>query len=261
MRYIFTKIRFPVLLILPVLLSSCHVQHTYAPALYHHDIAYQPKPASFDSVKTANYFSAGMGMYPDASWSDLVTTGQADLSRAHVFKNVNLSYGVFGAAGNYQADNTGKSPYDFSGKYFGAVGGRISANLFKSYERMDFRYIGFEASYSHEFGAYADFRDFLNEHTSQFNIDPNRELYTLGLTSEIIFHNQNNVNIQHGIRFFLGGSFGANPYSRTDYISQVFTPKPFEIFFPRFSYYLKIHHFFTVIDAGSQFYVRAGVQF
>ena len=53
------------------LLSACERQ-IYTPALYHQDIAYQPKPASFDSLKTANYISGGINYYLDQTWSDLL---------------------------------------------------------------------------------------------------------------------------------------------------------------------------------------------
>jgi len=239
--------------------SSC-ANHTYAPALYHHDIAYQPKPASFDSVKTATYFSGGVNMYTDFTWSDFVSMGQANLSRAHVFKNTNLSYGVFGAVGDYQAGTSGSSVYNFTDKYFTVLGGRLSGDLFTTYERMDFRYLGFEASYSHEFGAYHDFRKFLSQH-QQFNVDTRDEMFTLGLTSEILFHNKNDVNIQHGLRLFLGYTFGPDPYAKTDYVSQDLTPKPFDQVFPRVSYFLNVHRFFAVMEVGSEFSIRAGVKF
>ncbi|MBS1529636.1 MAG: hypothetical protein JSU01_04985 [Bacteroidetes bacterium] len=243
-----------------LLLTSSCANHTYTSALYHHDIAYQPKPASFDSTKTATYLSGGMNLYTDPTWADFISMGQANLSRAHVFKNANLSYGVFGAVGDYQAGTSGNSPYNFTHKYFEAVGARISGDLYTPYERMDFRYIGFEASYSREFGAYADFRKFLSQQP-QFRADTRTELYTLGLTSEILFHNENDVNIQHGLRVFLGVTFGPNPYTGTNYISQDLTPKPFSQIFPRVSYFLKVHDFFAVIEAGSEFSLRAGVKF
>ena len=82
------------------LLSACERQ-IYTPALYHQDIAYQPKPASFDSLKTANYISGGINYYLDQTWSDLLVSAQFNFSRAHVFNNFNLSYGAFGVAGDY----------------------------------------------------------------------------------------------------------------------------------------------------------------
>ena len=52
----------PVLLIAILLFASC--SHVYTPALYHADIVYQPKPASFDTVKSATYISAALGAIP-----------------------------------------------------------------------------------------------------------------------------------------------------------------------------------------------------
>lgn len=241
------------------MLASCS-NHLYTPALYHQDIAYQPKPTSFDSAKTANYISGGVNFYTDQTWSDMLVSGQFNFSRAHVFKNTNLSYGVFGVAGDYEKGAAGDPPNNFTDKFFGAAGARLSGDLFTTYERMDFRYLGFEAAYSHEFGSYANFREYIQTQPG-FHADPRTDLFTLGLTSEVIFHNQGNVNIQNGIRFFLGGTFGPDPFRKYNYVSNDLTPKPFDIIFPKVSYYLKVHQFFATIEAGQQFFLRAGVSF
>ncbi|MDB5152800.1 MAG: hypothetical protein JWR54_1551, partial [Mucilaginibacter sp.] len=56
-----------------LLMSAC--SHLYAPALYHQDIAYQPKPTSFDAAKTATYISAGLNNYSSINYSDFLTSG------------------------------------------------------------------------------------------------------------------------------------------------------------------------------------------
>ena len=242
------------------LLSACERQ-IYTPALYHQDIAYQPKPASFDSLKTANYISGGINYYLDQTWSDLLVSTQFNFSRAHVFNNFNLSYGAFGVAGDYDKGGDDSSPTDFSGRFFGAVGGRASANLFTSYERMDFRYLGIEMAYSHEFGSFAAFRHFLNSQPG-YQADIRTELFTVGLSSEIIFHNQNNINIEHGIRLFLGGTFGPNPVGdNSDYSSSSLTPQFFHDIFPKVSYFINAKHFFGVGEFGSGIFLRAGYKF
>ncbi|WP_426667844.1 hypothetical protein ACPPVU_17600 [Mucilaginibacter sp. McL0603] len=242
-----------------LMMSACS-NHTFAPALYHQDIAYQPKPASFDTAKTANYLSGGLNYYTDQTWSDLMVSGQLNYSRGHVFKNANLAYGVFGVAGDYERGSGGSAPDNFNDKFFGAAGARISANLFTTYERMDFRYIGFEMAYSHEFGAYSDFRNYVNSQPG-FNVDTRTDLVTLGLTTEVIFHNQNNVNIEHGIRGFLGGTFGPNPLANTDYISSDLTPQFFRTIFPKVSYFINVKNFFGVAEIGSAIFIRAGYKF
>src|SRR3569832_520625 len=108
-----------------ILLSACS-NHLYTPALYHQDIAYQPKPASFDSVRSANYLSGGMNYYTDQTWSDLLVSGQVNFSRAHVFKNTNLSYCLFGVAGDYEIGSAGDPPNNFKNKKKKAKNARIS---------------------------------------------------------------------------------------------------------------------------------------
>src|SRR3569833_50066 len=125
---------------------------------------------------------------------------------------------------------------------------------------MDFRYLVFEAAYSHEFGSYADFRRYINTQPG-FHVDTRTDLFTLGLTSEVLFHNKNNIEIQHGIRFFLGGTFGPDPFAKYHYVSNDLTPKPFNIIFPKVSYFLNIRHFFAVMEAGSAVFIRAGYKF
>ncbi len=243
-----------------LMLSACERQ-IYTPALYHQDIAYQPKPASFDSAKTANYLSGGLNYYLDQTWTDLLVSAQFNYSRAHVFDNFNLSYGAFSVLGDYDQSSSGTSPNDFSYKFFGAVGARASANLFTSYERMDFRYLGIEMAYSHEFGSFAAFRHFLNSQPG-YQADTRTELFTVGLTSEILFHNQNNINIEHGIRFFLGGTFGPNPVGdNIAFSSSSLTPQFFHDIFPKVSYFINAKHFFGVGEFGSGIFLRAGYKF
>src|ERR1700761_5690814 len=90
-----------------ILFSSC--SKDYAPALYHQDIAYQPKPASFDSVKSATYASGGINMYTNPNVSDMLVSGQFNLSRGYVFNGFNVAYGAFGVLGDYENSTIQKS--------------------------------------------------------------------------------------------------------------------------------------------------------
>src|SRR4051812_44208526 len=83
-----------------LLTSSC--SHLYAPAMYHQDIAYQPKPTSFDAVKSSTYISAGLNNYSGINYTDWLTSGQVNLSVGHAFDNFNVAYGAFGVFGDYQ---------------------------------------------------------------------------------------------------------------------------------------------------------------
>jgi hypothetical protein len=230
----------------------------YEPALYHEDIAYMPKPASFDTSRTATYLSGGFNAYSNTHWDDFLMSGQVNLSRGYVFKNFNLAYGAFGVLGDYQSDQANKNaPYYFSDKFFGAVGGRFSANTYVNMGRTDFRFIGVEMAYSHEFGAYANYRQFLNTQPGYY-VDPRTNLFTIGLTTEVIFHNVNNINFENGFRGFLGTTVGYNQLDDTFYRNTTTTGNMFRNFFPKVTYFIKFKNYFGSIDGGTDFFIRFG---
>jgi hypothetical protein len=253
------------LILFTVIFSSC--SHVYTPALYHQDIVYQPKPASYDSVKAQTYISAGGNIYSNTNYTDGLVSGQLNISQGYVFNHFNLAYGAFGVAGNYSnshsTDSASQRKMDnFSDKFFGAVGGRVSANLFVNNNRFDFRYIGFEAVYSHEFGSFANFRK--SYATIPYtDVDPRTDLFTVGLTSEILFHNVGNTNFQNGIRGFLGGTFGRYDL---DYAGVLHATKNgnynfFSHLFPKASYFIKYKQYFGTVEVGNGFFARFGLQF
>jgi len=245
-------------------LLLCACSHIYEPALYQQDIAYQPKPASFDTVKTANYISAGYNANTNSLYNDFLQSGQLNLSRGYVFNNFNLAYGAFGVLGNYQNQGSRGEAANFKNKFFGAYGGRASADVFVNSGRVDFRIIGVEMAYSHEFGSYARFRQFLNTQPGYY-VDARTDLFSAGLTTEVIFHNVNNIGFQHGIRLFLGTTFGHNELDDTFYSNESTQNRTFYNIFPKASYFMKIKNFFIIVEkgkAGSTFvFVRLGYKF
>jgi hypothetical protein len=245
--------------LLAVIFTSC--KHVYSPALYHQDIAYQPKPASFDTKKDATYISGGLNAYTNYNLNDVITAGQLELSRGYVFDNFNVAYGAFGVLGDYQSGQTDKnSAAYFSDRFFGVVGGRFSVNAYVHHDRADFRFIGMEMAYSHEFGDYNTFRRNLSNNAG-FYVDPRTNLFTIGLTTEVIFHNQDDKDFQHGIRGFLGTTLGYNPLNDTYYKDQTTTNRMFRALFPKASYFIKYKDYFGTIEAGSGVLVRFGYKF
>lgn len=239
--------------------ASC--SHVYSPALYHQDIAYQPKPTSFDKEKSASYISAGLNAYTNTNLNDGIVSGQLNLSRGHVFNNFNVAYGAFGVLGDYQNGSSDtKSASYFSDKFFGAVGGRASANFFVHEGRADIRFIGIEAAYSHEFGDYAPYRQKLQNIGGYF-VDPRVDLFTVGLTTEVIFHNRNDDDFQHGIRGFLGTTLGHNNLDDTYYNNETATTKMFRHIFPKASYFIKFKDYFGTLEVGSAVFARFGYKF
>lgn len=248
-----------VIVLTAVIFSSC--SHVYNPALYHQDIAYLPKPASFDSAKAATYISLGGGVNFNTDYSDGLESGQINLSQGFTLKHVNLAYGVFGVAGDYQNSHGSEdnAVNNFNDKFFGDIGARASINLFTNSGQFDIRYIGIEAAYSHEFGAYANFRRAIYG-MSGFDVDPRTDLVTLGLTSELYFHSANDINFQHGIRGFIGGTFGR--YDTDDDADIIGSGnKFFNKLFPKASYFIKYKKLFGTVEIGNQLFVRVGWQF
>jgi len=238
-----------------VLLISCG-PNVYMPALYHQDITYQPKPSSFDSVKTANYISGSYSLYSNSNLDDQLESGQINLGRGHIYEHFNLAYGAFAAFGDYTnlAINPGKPGY-FKDKFFGAVGGRVSGNLLASDDGNDYRYLGFEAAYSHEFGAFANFRQYLKSQPGYY-VDPRADLFTVGLTTEILIQSQKHKKLQQGFRLFEGTTLGYNNLTNSFYnnknISKQLAPEIFETgnykFFSRASYFIKIGNYFGTAE-------------
>ncbi|MDP9080060.1 MAG: hypothetical protein M3O71_21755 [Bacteroidota bacterium] len=248
-----------VLFLSALVFASC--SHVYTPALYHQDIAYQPKPTSFDTAKSLTYVSAGLGGYTNTNLNDVLISGQLNLSRGHVFNNFNIAYGGFAVFGDYQNGSNDKTqPNYFSDKFFGAVGGRFSANAFVTNGNVDFRFIGMEMAYSHEFGGYADFRKSIDKQGGYY-VDPRTDLFSIGLTTEVIFHNRNDNTFQHGIRGFLGTTVGHDQLDDTYYNTNNSSSKFLHHIYPKASYFITFKDFFGTFEVGSAVFLRFGYKF
>lgn len=247
------------LLAMAAVLASCN-DHVYAPALYHQDIAYQPKPASFDEFKSESYVSGGLGISTNPNLNDELISGQFNISHAETFQNVNVAYGAFGVVGDYGNETLDKGdPYYFQDKFFGALGARASANFYTTTGNVDYRIIGAEIAYSHEFGSYADFRQNVSN-VPGFYTDTRRDLLTAGLTSEIIWRARN-PHIKHGVRGFVGHTFGYNNIYDTYYTDHSFRSDFQHNIFFKGSYFIQFNRFIASIDAGSGVLFRVGYSF
>jgi len=262
------KFRWLLLICFPIIFSSC--SHVYTPALYHHDIAYQPKPSSFDTARSANYISVGYFASTNVNLNDFEQAAQVNVSRGYIFDHFNLAFGAFGMLGDYEnsAIEPGQPNY-FNTKFFGSLGGRISANLFSNSasERSEYRYLGFEAAYSHEFGSYTAFRQSLTNQPGYY-VDPRTDLVSIGLTTEILVRSQSKI-IQQSFRLFFGTTVGYNNLNKTYYHDKKVSTNTFPQllnlgftdYYPKISYYLKFKEYFGTIEAGGGLFVRVGRTF
>ncbi|MBW4891657.1 hypothetical protein KXQ82_18165 [Mucilaginibacter sp. HMF5004] len=199
-------------LIVLVLFTACN-NHLYEPALYKTDINYQFKPMAADSIKSANSISAKLKVSGGTNANDAITIGEVAYSRANTFKHFNIAYGGYGFLGEYYNNSIKENePGYFDFKYFSGFGLHFSANAYFTEGRIDYRFIGFEAAFSKEFGSYPDFRKSI-KNTPNFYTDASTSLFTGGLTTEIIWHRENDQAIKYGYRLFLGTVFGSHEFT------------------------------------------------
>ncbi|AYL96785.1 hypothetical protein [Mucilaginibacter celer] len=239
-----------------ITISSC-TDHLYAPALYHSDIAYLPKPLVSDTAKSSTYISGGIVQDFSPDYSNDLVSGQLNLSRGHAFDHFNLAYGAFGSFGNDHNRNLQPNgPYYFKNKFFGAVGGRLSGNATISTDKVEYRIIGFEGAYSHEFGDYLNFRRAVTD-KPKFYTDTRADLFTLGATTEMIFKSRRRGN-QFGFRFFWGGTFGDKGYSNksSDYVYRIENPGMMTA-----AYFMQIKNYIAIVEGGSYWQFRLGYRF
>ena len=222
----------------------------YAPAIYNDDISYQPKPGSFDSVKSKTYVSLGEAFHDGVDDNNSTNFFELNISRGHVFKNTNLSYGAFGFAGsidNINHKNELTDPNSFDTKSFAGIGGRASFNMYKVIDRVNFRYIGVEAAYSKEFGDYAAYRR-LVQNVPDYYATTRTEMVTAGLTSEVLWHNMRSTDNQNSLRLFVGKSIGNYSYLNPGSDDLLLGAKNAFPFYMTVSYFKQINHFFGVAE-------------
>lgn len=246
------------LLGMAALASSCS-DHVYAPALHRSDIAYLPKPVSADTSKSATYITAGITYDTNINPADNLTSGQFNLSHANTFDHFNLAYGAFGVLGSYHNGELQPSdPYYFRDKFFGAGGLRLSGDYFIKGRNVDFRIIGFEAVYSHEFGDYARFRKAVTNQPNFFT-DTRTDLFTLGGTTEVVFHAGYNAEKKFGFRVFAGGTFGPDNIYRNNNSNYTYSSLNHGIV--TVAYFMQIKRYVLIAEGGYYFQFRLGYQF
>jgi hypothetical protein len=250
-----------------IIYSSCGTlvppTYLYGPALYGHDISYQPKPLSNDSVHHANYASISLssGEAPNTFNSrDGIKSAQVNIGQGFTFNHLNLSYAAFGDAGTYNNQTileSGQANY-FNTKSFGNIGGRFSVNTFLTSGNVDIRVIGFEMAYSHEFGDYAAYRKSVNGQSNYF-INSQTDLVTLGGTTEVIWHSAQKP-LQFGFRLFIGQTLGDNFYKNANMPSGNHLPisNPISL-----AYFMQVKRYFFIGEVSPTINgeLRVGVRF
>ena len=212
------------------------------PAFYNNDVSYQPKPIAADSIHHATYLSGSIIQGQGANSNDVVNAGQLNLSMAFTTKHVNFSLGAFGALGSFTNKTVPDTQaYYFRNKSTGSGGGRASFNYYITSGKVDIRIIGIEATYSHEFGEYADFRKQVLGQPYYFTIT-RTDLFTYGASSEVAWYGRD-PSFQYAFRLFFGQT---NPGFTN------FNPETFQFQTQKFAaslaYFMQIKNVFMIVD-------------
>jgi len=197
-----------------LLISSCKSYLT--PAVLGNNIGYLAKPMLSDDKPTGTYVN---GAYAAAiSPNDLsIEMGMLTAHRSHTFKSFNLSYGAFGFLGKVKQGYSdaeyeeGKLPPFKKSTYGLGLRTSIGYQLVSGNGNTNFRLINWENSYSMEAGDYLNYRKRLFDKGmyNNLSVSNQKNVWTTGLSTEIIWHARKNKNIQHAFRYFIGFTPGA----------------------------------------------------
>lgn len=191
--------RFSILFVaIALMASSCKTEYL-THAMFQNDVQYMAKAHSRDSVKTNTYVSGVLAIHGgDESGSAYGTAGMLNIYQSHTLTepNLNIAYGVFGYAGNYQRDvssSTNNTGLGFN-KSFAGIGANLSVSGYIPGEKADWRVLGVDMVYTKEFGDYLDFRrkGIDNDDYTYFR---SSRLFTLGLFTEVLIKNSKDVSL------------------------------------------------------------------
>jgi len=174
----------------------------YVPVMLGAGISYMPRPTSEDTVKMLNYISGG---YVKTSAldneSESSNSAQLAFSRGYRSRNFNFAFGADGFLGSYSNRffKPGDAEYFKRSNFYGYQL-KTSFNVYKKINNLDFRFIGLSLSYSNEFGDFKEFRQRIH-HTENFYSIPSPKIVSLGLSSELVIHD--NRYVKYGMRLMV----------------------------------------------------------
>lgn len=181
---------------------------------------YASIPLKADSLKSATYANAA---YFAASANDHgrddVSAFHFEVSRAHNFHFLQAWYGVNLALGTYRVQPWDSSYFSARGNsfdakaidqhagnhFFGGTGARGGINAVVTRGNQEWRVLGLETSFEHEFGDYLNFRKQLPDSAATLLVKSNF-FGTIGLYTELLGKTRKG---DFGFRFALGWILGS----------------------------------------------------
>jgi hypothetical protein len=185
-------------------------------------IGYIARPTVIDSVSSMTSIS-GSYITAEAKGADLyLNLAEFSLNKGFTTSKFNFGYGIFGVIGkatysdeNINSNNSSSFTNEFNNGIYGyGIRATVGFHTINKSERVSFRILNWENSYSVEKGSYANYRKDLYD-SKQSLISDNRiyvsnftKIYTTGFSSEILFNDLLNKSAQANIRLFYGFSPG-----------------------------------------------------
>ena len=168
-----------------------------------------PKPMGADSIKSKTYVSGSFAGLTLPYSTGQINMGLLNISRAHTFKHLNISYGAFGAVGETRYNNQFKKPNTIavnSYRGFTAGGLRTSIGFYDTMgKKLEFRVVSWENSLSFENGAYSSLRkELIALNDPDIITSAKTTLFSTGWATELIWHAKGNPDTQIAIRLFAG---------------------------------------------------------
>lgn len=238
------------LLLFPVLsLYSCSRSYL-SPAISGNNISYMAKPMADSEKRSKTYITGTFAGSSSPGNAVSFGTGILNIHRAHTYESFNFAYGAFGYLGQAQHNiqevttNENKNYLPSFDKNVSGLGLKTSIGyqVLSSNGNVNFRVINWENAFSREMGSYADFRK-LQHGTGNYTdsyISDKVNIWTTGLSSELIFHGRKNKEIQHAFRLFLGTTPGLAKSFDRDRDAYDFTNNSTAW---SFNYHLNVHNF------------------
>lgn len=208
----------PLLLVITLFQSSC--KSYLLPAALGTNMSYQPKPMVIDSNHSLTHASGGIALSVSPGKSVRYSAGMININRAHTYKSINFAYGLMGYYGSASYDELSYDSIPRNKQLVpsfkmstGGVGFKTSVGYHFTSQKgnTDFRIINWENSFSKELGNYAKFRKEIYRNAAQYyknGVSDLINIWTTGLSTEIIWSNKNDPETKHAFRYFVGYTYG-----------------------------------------------------
>ncbi|RYZ33300.1 MAG: hypothetical protein EOP49_36100, partial [Sphingobacteriales bacterium] len=206
-----------------LLTASCVTRQYYLSPFHATDHPYKAMPMVADSTPSAFYAGGNLTLGgANQNLRDGLINLQGTIHRAHTFQRFQFLYGGSLSAGGYHIsennftfNNNGNpgAPFKLGGsRFFGGAGVFGGANLVIPFRTgSEWRVIGMETSFQHEFGDYAGVRSAIPDSAVDLVWRKNY-FHTIGVTTDVIKKFRKSGN-SFGYKFGVYFSTASAPYT------------------------------------------------